>query len=155
MPSITLERREELSKKMSEILNEACNDTLTTSELHYVMANILDAASLSSTKKTDNLNYSTCNSIIGLLESLKLDFYNKLTKIGDFYKNDSQESRFFILKNAVASVTEEIDTSKLIYSHHGCDSWEDMFRDNIPELEEKVRGIAIAINEFLSSNKLY
>ena len=39
---------------------------------------------------------------------------------------------------------------KLIYSYHGCDSWEDIFRDyNIELLEDKANGVEIAINEVI------
>ena len=35
----------------------------------------------------------------------------------------------------------------LIYSYHGCDSWEDIFRDyNIKDLNDKARGVKIAID---------
>ena len=38
----------------------------------------------------------------------------------------------------------------LIYSYHGCDSWEDIFRDyNIKLLEDKADGVEIAINELI------
>jgi hypothetical protein len=37
---------------------------------------------------------------------------------------------------------------KLIYSYHGCDSWEDIFRDvDIKNLEDKVVGVEVAIEE--------
>ena len=37
---------------------------------------------------------------------------------------------------------------KLIYKYHGCDSWEDIFRDyNITYLEDKSVGVEIAIRE--------
>ena len=36
----------------------------------------------------------------------------------------------------------------LIYRYHGCDSWEDIFRDyNITYLNDKTYGVQIAINE--------
>jgi hypothetical protein len=35
---------------------------------------------------------------------------------------------------------------KLIYKYHGCDSWEDIFRDyDVKYLEDKVVGVEIAI----------
>jgi hypothetical protein len=41
----------------------------------------------------------------------------------------------------------------LIYKYHGCDSWEDIFRDyNIKYLEDKTIGVEIAIDEI--TNKL-
>jgi len=36
----------------------------------------------------------------------------------------------------------------LIYRYHGCDSWEDIFRDyNKTDLDDKAKGVEIAINE--------
>ena len=36
----------------------------------------------------------------------------------------------------------------LIYKYHGCDSWEDIFRDyDKTYLQDKVRGVEIAIDE--------
>jgi hypothetical protein len=43
---------------------------------------------------------------------------------------------------------KEASICKLIYSYHGCDSWEDIFRDyDIQYLEDKAFGIEIAIQE--------
>uniref|UniRef100_A0A6C0IWK8 Uncharacterized protein n=1 Tax=viral metagenome TaxID=1070528 RepID=A0A6C0IWK8_9ZZZZ len=43
---------------------------------------------------------------------------------------------------------KETHIFKLIYSYHGCDSWEDIFRNyNIQYLNDKVDGVEIAINE--------
>lgn len=39
----------------------------------------------------------------------------------------------------------------LIYRHHGCDSWEDIFRDYDPMyLKDKVVGVKLAIDEITS-----
>ena len=59
----------------------------------------------------------------------------------------TNENTLGILSDELIRVENEIEVSQLIYSLHGCDSWEDMFRDNVPELEEKCRGIQIAIDE--------
>jgi hypothetical protein len=41
---------------------------------------------------------------------------------------------------------KETHIFKLIYSYHGCDSWEDIFRDyDIKILEDKAVGVEIAI----------
>jgi len=43
---------------------------------------------------------------------------------------------------------KETHIFKLIYKYHGCDSWEDIFRDyDKIYLQDKVRGVEIAINE--------
>ena len=41
---------------------------------------------------------------------------------------------------------KETQIFELIYSYHGCDSWEDIFRDyNIHYLESKTNGVEVAI----------
>ena len=50
------------------------------------------------------------------------------------YNNLSYEQRLKILNNELIKVKNEIEISKLIYSYHDCDSYEDLFRDNIPLL---------------------
>ena len=43
---------------------------------------------------------------------------------------------------------KETHIFKLVYKYHGCDSWEDIFRDyDKTYLQDKVRGVEIAINE--------
>jgi hypothetical protein len=55
---------------------------------------------------------------------------------------------FIISKN-------ETHIFKLIYSYHGCDSWEDIFRDykknkkNIKYFEDKADGVEVAIKEVM------
>jgi len=42
----------------------------------------------------------------------------------------------------------------LIYNYHGCDSWEDIFRDyNTKYLKNKATGVEIAINEIIEQRK--
>jgi len=143
------DRQLELSNKMKELLKEANNNTLTYNDLYYIISTLLNKTALYSVlNPSDNPNNSACNSIIGILEAVKLNFYNKLGNIGDFYKNEN-EQELFTFRNFLFKVNNEINTSELVYSYHGCDSWEDIFRDNVPELEEKARGIQIAIDEFL------
>lgn len=60
----------------------------------------------------------------------------------------SGEQQLELLKKELEKVKHEINISKLIYSNHGCDSYEDLFRDNIPQLIEKMEGIQIAIDNF-------
>jgi hypothetical protein len=40
----------------------------------------------------------------------------------------------------------EITTSNIIYRFHECDSYEDLFRDNVPHLETKCNGIQISLD---------
>ena len=43
---------------------------------------------------------------------------------------------------------KETHIFKLIYKYHGCDSWEDIFRDyDINYLQSKTDGVEVAINE--------
>lgn len=45
---------------------------------------------------------------------------------------------------------KETQIFKLIYSFHGCDSWESIFRDyNIYYLESKTTGVEVAIKEVM------
>ena len=47
---------------------------------------------------------------------------------------------------------KETHIFKLIYSYHGCDSWEDIFRDykkKIKYFEDKADGVEIAIKEVM------
>lgn len=45
---------------------------------------------------------------------------------------------------------KETHIFKLIYSYHGCDSWEVIFRDyNINYLESKTNGVEVAIKEVM------
>ena len=60
----------------------------------------------------------------------------------------SVEKQLELLKKELEKVKHEINISKLIYSNHGCDSYEDLFRDNVPRLIEKMEGIQIAIDTF-------
>jgi hypothetical protein len=46
---------------------------------------------------------------------------------------------------------KETHIFKLIYSYHGCDSWEAIFRDyNINYLESKTNGVEVAIKEVMA-----
>jgi hypothetical protein len=43
---------------------------------------------------------------------------------------------------------KEAQIFDLIYEYHGCDSWEDIFRDYSPRhLKDKADGVEVAINE--------
>ena len=104
------DRQLELSNKMTELLKEADNNTLTSNDIYYIISTLLDKIVLSTIKNPSNkLNESNCNSIIGILESLKLDFYNKLGNIGDFYKNEN-EQELFTFRNFLFKVNNEINT---------------------------------------------
>ena len=61
--------------------------------------------------------------------------------------HSTPETTLKILEDEMVRVQNEIEVNELIYSLHGCDSWQDMFKDNVPELEERCRGIQVAIDE--------
>ena len=49
---------------------------------------------------------------------------------------------------------KETHIFELIYSYHGCDSWEVIFRDyNINYLESKTNGVEVAIKEVMEQIK--
>ena len=55
---------------------------------------------------------------------------------------------YFIISKKEAHIFE------LIYSYHGCDNWEDIFRDySTSYLEDKATGVEIAINEIIDQIK--
>lgn len=66
------------------------------------------------------------------------------TNIIDYTKL-SYDEQLEVLNKELIRVKNEIGISELIYSNHGCDSYEDLFRDNIPLLKQKCDGILYAI----------
>jgi hypothetical protein len=148
MPYIKQSRRTELDAKYSDLLEEAGN--FTDGELNYIISNLLNKHIEKKGK-----NYSVYNSIVGVLECAKLEFYNrlvtpyeniKIAENGRLY--NEQKSDILTLQSESSKVQNEIDSCKLIYSLHECDSWEDVFRDNRHALEEKLAGIEVAIQNF-------
>ena len=65
----------------------------------------------------------------------------------------SYDEQLELLKKELNKIEHEIKISQLIYSYHGCDSYEDLFRDNIPLLKEKYDGILYAIEELQNQYK--
>lgn len=69
MPYIKFDRREELDQKMNLLLDE----NLNAGELNYVISrlikNLLDK---------NPFNYNFCNTIVGVLECAKQEFYNRV-----------------------------------------------------------------------------
>jgi hypothetical protein len=64
------------------------------------------------------------------------------------WRNWSAEDQLRLLELYLLISKKEADIFELIYSYHGCDSWEDIFRDySNPFLHEKARGVEIAVNE--------
>jgi hypothetical protein len=69
------------------------------------------------------------------------------------YRGRSKAEKRRLVEDEYIAVDHEIKICKLIYSQHGCDSsWEDIFRDNVPQLKEKLRGIRIALSSDASDD---
>lgn len=81
---------------------------------------------------------------------------DKLTKIEDktSWKNWSLEEKKNLLDIYFIISKKETHIFDLIYNYHGCDSWEDIFRDyDSKYLEDKIIGVEIAINEIVEKIK--
>jgi predicted site-specific integrase-resolvase len=57
-----------------------------------------------------------------------------------------------LLELEIGKIKHEIAISKLVYSNHGEDTYDDLFRDNIPVLEDKIYGIRMAINNLMEES---
>lgn len=62
------------------------------------------------------------------------------------------EEKLDLLNKELRTVQHEINISELIYSLHECDTYEDLFRDNIPMLKYKMNGIIEAIKNLEKYN---
>ena len=75
----------------------------------------------------------------------------KLNQVNDddiFFKNWSLEERKKLLDMYFIISKKESHIFYLIYRYHGCDSWEDIFRDYSEiYLEDKACGVEVAIEE--------
>ena len=81
---------------------------------------------------------------------------DKLTKIEDnnSWGNWSLEEKKKLLDIYFIISKKEGHIFDLIYNYHGCDSWEDIFRDyDSKYLEDKTIGVEIAINEIVENIK--
>lgn len=77
-----------------------------------------------------------------------IDKLNKIDDTKPFWDNWCLEERKKILDLYLILSKKETQIFNLIYSYHGCDSWEDIFRDYDEKyLEDKTTGVEIAINE--------
>ena len=81
---------------------------------------------------------------------------DKLTKIeyNNSWENWTLEEKKQILDVYFIISKKETHIFDLIYNYHGCDSWEDIFRDyDSKHLEDKSIGVEIAINEIVKKIK--
>lgn len=76
---------------------------------------------------------------------------DKLFQIEDrdtMFNDWSLEEKKKLLEIYVVLCKKETHIFDLIYKYHGCDSWEDIFRDyDKTYLQDKTRGVEIAIKE--------
>jgi hypothetical protein len=82
---------------------------------------------------------------------------DKLTKIEDknSWENWTLEEKKQLLDIYFIISKKETRIFDLIYKYHGCDSWEDIFRDyDSKYLEDKTTGVEIAINEIVEKINL-
>jgi transcription antitermination factor NusA-like protein len=61
------------------------------------------------------------------------------------YRLLSIEDKINLLKKEIEKLEHEIAICELVYSNHDTDCYEDVFRDNIPSIEDKIMGIKVAI----------
>lgn len=81
---------------------------------------------------------------------------DKLTKVEDdnSWENWTLEEKKKLLDIYLIISKKEAHIFDLIYNYHGCDSWEDIFRDyDRKSLEYKTIGVEIAINEIVENIK--
>ena len=70
------------------------------------------------------------------------------------YRSLTHEEKTNLLNKELEKVQHEINISELIYSLHGSDTYEDLFRDNIPALKDKRSGITEAIKNLEESDSV-
>ena len=61
------------------------------------------------------------------------------------YRLLNVDEQIALMKKEVDKIEHEIAICELVYGCHGEDTYEDLFRDNIPLLKEKIKGILYAI----------
>jgi hypothetical protein len=77
---------------------------------------------------------------------LLLEKLNQIKDIKKCFDTWSLEEQKQLLDIYFIISKKETHIFKLIYKYHGCDSWEDIFRDyDLKYLEDKVVGVEIAI----------
>lgn len=98
----------------------------------------------------NELRFPTNENIIKKLKQ-DIDVYSKSP-----WDSWSLEERKKLLEIYLIFCKKEPEIYSLIYSYHGCDSWEDIFRDyDIRELRDKARGVQIALDELYEREDEY
>lgn len=73
MPYIQKEKREYLDNLIKDLFKEQLN----VGELNYLISRIIKNA-MEQKQENSEFNYQFCNSIIGVLECAKIEFYNRV-----------------------------------------------------------------------------
>ena len=68
------------------------------------------------------------------------------------YSKLSNKKKIELLNSELLKIKHEINISKLVYSYQESDYYEDLFRDNIPLLEDKMNGIIESIKNLKKDN---
>jgi hypothetical protein len=85
-----------------------------------------------------------------IIEKLKLIKDNDNKKDKTAFDNWTLEEEQQLLDLYLIISKKESHIFNLIYRYHGCDSWEDIFRDyKIKNLKDKADGVEIAIEEIM------
>lgn len=71
----------------------------------------------------------------------------------EYIMSIKESEKLELLNKELIKVKHEIKISKLIYNYHECDSYEDIFRDNLPMLKNKMNGILYAIRTLTNENE--
>lgn len=83
--------------------------------------------------------------IIQKLRLLKNNEYRKENKVFDHWTSDEKKK---LLELYLLISQNEHHIFSMIYKHHECDSWEDIFCNYDPKyLQDKANGVQLAIDE--------
>jgi hypothetical protein len=77
-----------------------------------------------------------------LIKWFKDNFENTKMKT---YRLLNVDEQIALMKKEIDKIEHEIAICELVYGCHGEDTYEDLFRDNIPSLKEKIHAILLAI----------
>lgn len=81
------------------------------------------------------------------MEKHVIEKLNEIVYSRNPWKNWSLEEQKTLLEIYLAISKKESYIFDLIWSLHGCDSWEDIFRDyNYIDFEDKISGVEVALD---------
>lgn len=93
-------------------------------------------------------NIMNSSDLILTEHNIIIENLNKIENIKNAWDNWSLEEIMALLNIYFIISKKEIQIFDIIYKNHGCDTWEDIFRDYDEKyLEDKINGVEIAINE--------